>query len=267
MRDYAFPIIGGMEIRAVDTPAVLRVLEPVWLEKPSVGNMLRLRLEAILKWAKSAGYREGENPARWKEHLDNLLPSHVKIAPQVHHPALEYQDVPKLMAELAAVPTVPAQALRFLTLTAARVGEVTGATWDEIDLEAKVWVIPASRMKANRELRIPLSDAAVAILEGIYKESGNAHVFLGARTGSRLSDSMLLLTLKKLRPSTTVHGLRSSFRDWAGNETIFQRETIEAALAHIIGDKAEQAYRRSDALEKRRALMESWAMFCGGTPS
>jgi integrase len=242
--------------------AVLAVLRPLWTARPETASRLRGRIEAVLDAAKAQGHRSEENPARWRGHLSHLLPKRQTLT-RGHHAAMAYADVPVLMARLRADDAIAAHALAFCILTAARTGEVLGALWAEIDMAAKVWTVPAARMKAAREHRVPLSDWALAILETLSPIRTSAFVFPSPRGARPLSHVAMAKVLTRLGAErVTVHGFRSAFRDWAGNETHFAREVAEAALAHVIGDKAEQAYRRSDALEKRRALMDAWATWC-----
>jgi integrase len=265
---YCSPI-RDMPVDQVDTATVLSVLRPHWTRAPETASRLRGRIEKVLNAAKAKGFRSGENPAAWRGHLDHLLPSPKKIrahgdhGDRGHFAALPYADISAFLAELRDRQGVAALALEFAILTAARSGEVRGARWDEIDLEARVWVIPKSRMKAFREHRIPLSDQAMAVLATLSEIRISGLVFPGLRRDQPLSHSALATVLRRMEiKGATVHGFRSAFRDWAGNETGFPREVAEAALAHVIGNAAEQAYRRSDALEKRRALMAAWAAYC-----
>lgn len=246
----------------IDTAAVLAVLKPLWQKKPETASRLRGRIEAVLDAAKAQGHRSGENPAAWRGHLSHLLPKRQKLT-RGHHAAMPYVDVPAFMARLRNLTTTAAMALEFAILTAARSGEVYGARWPEIDADAKVWIIPAHRMKAGREHRIPLSDRAMTIIAELAKAKTGEFVFSGQKASKPLSHVAMAKVIARLEiHNATPHGFRSSFRDWAGNETPFPREVAEAALAHIIGDEAERAYRRSDALEKRRALMSAWANYC-----
>lgn len=252
-------------IGEVSTENVLEVLQPLWQTKQETASRLRGRIERVLDAAKAKGLRSGENPARWRGHLDNLLPRRQKLQ-RGHHPAMPYADVPAFVAELRKREAVAALMLEFTILTAARSGEVVGARWEEIDRKAKIWTIPAARMKAGKEHRVPLSDRALAILdaaEAIKREDG--FLFPGPRKGKPHSNMAMLALLQKRMdlPSVTVHGFRSSFRDWAGERTAFPREVAEAALAHVVGDEVERAYRRGDALEKRRKLMLAWEGFLG----
>ncbi|PNE11949.1 MAG: integrase [Beijerinckiaceae bacterium] len=242
----------------VDTTAVLAVLQPVWQATPETASRLRGRIEAVLDYAKAMKWRSGENPAAWRGHLALILPKRGKLS-RGHHKAMPYPQVPAFMTELRDIESMPSLALQFLILTAARAGEVLGARWNEIDLDAKVWTIPAARMKAGVEHRVPLSESAMAILEKMAEIRTGDFVFAGQRRGASLSDG----AFRSLIPiGATAHGFRSAFRDWCGNETSFPREIAEGALAHATGDATEQAYRRGDALEKRCGLMEAWASFC-----
>ncbi|MBL1258003.1 site-specific integrase [Methylocystis sp. Sn-Cys] len=258
---YAHPAIGPLPVAGIDVGLVLKVLEPIWVSKPETASRLRGRIEAILDWARARGFREGENPARWRGHLDKLLPARSKIRRVEHHAALPYSAIPSFMGELHERDATAARALEFTILTAARTGEVIGVTWDEIDLRERVWTIPASRMKGGRQHRVPLSDAAITILETQAQRREGKFVFSGGN-GRALSNMALLMLLRRMGLDVTAHGFRSSFRDWAGDCTHFPREVIEAALAHVVESKVEAAYRRSDAIEKRRKLMDAWARFC-----
>jgi integrase len=255
--DYCGPILDE-PVDAIDTQAVLGVLQPVWSRIPETASRLRGRIEAVLDYAKAHGLRSGENSAAWRGHLALILPKRQKLSRE-HHAAMDYRDIPEFVGKLRERETIPALALEFLILTAARLGEVLGATWDEFDRDAKVWTIPATRTKAAKEHRVPLSGRALAIVERMAEIRTGDLLFPGQRHGQPLSKA----TLAAFVPSgATVHGFRSSFRDWAGEETSFPREIAEQALAHAAGDATERAYRRGDALEKRRALMQAWAQFC-----
>lgn len=259
--------LRSIQIDAVTTEDVLAVLKPLWQTKQETASRLRGRIERVLDAAKARSLRSGENPARWRGHLDALLPKRQKLQ-RGHHPAMPYEEVPAFLAELRKREAIAALALEFTILTAARTGEVLGATWVEIDRKAKLWTVPAGRMKAGKEHRVPLTGRALEILDLVEKVRGEGDfLFPGPRKGkpfSNMAMSMLLRTRMK-RPEVTVHGFRSSFRDWAGECTSFPREVAEAALAHVIGDEVERAYRRGDALEKRRKLMEAWGKFVTGT--
>jgi integrase len=256
LTEYAAPL-RSLPVDQIETSHVLSVLRPLWSTTPETADRLRGRIEKVLNSAKALGHRTGENPAQWRGHLDNLLPPRKKGD---HHNAMPYPDVPQFMQRLRQHPSIAACALRFTILTAARSGEALGACWSEIDLTAGVWTVPADRMKSSRPHRVPLSGAALGLLRPLYEMRTSDFVFPGQRKDAPLSS--MVKALKIIDPTVTVHGFRSSFRDWAGNETEYARELAEAALAHVIGDKAEQAYRRSDALERRRAMMEDWAVFC-----
>jgi integrase len=217
----------------------------------------------VLDYAKVHGWRSGENPALWRGHLQNVLPARQKLT-RGHHPAMPYRDVPAFMQELREKQAMSAIALEFLILTAARTGEVFGATWDEIDLDSGLWTIPAHRMKAGQAHRVPMSEHAIAILSSRQQARGSDYVFPGQKPGRPLSIMAFDMLMRRMKANDyTAHGFRSSFRDWAGDCTSFPREIAEAALAHKVGDAVELAYRRSDALEKRRTLMQAWADYCG----
>lgn len=253
----------------ITTEHVLAVLQPIWSTKTETASRVRGRIEFMLDAAKAKGLREGENPARWRGHLDKLLAPRQKLQ-RGHMAAMPFGDVPAFVARLREREAVAARALEFLILTAARSGEVRGATWSEIDLEAKVWTVPAPRMKMGKEHRVPLSDRAVAILKEVEPLRGKADlVFPGSKEDAPLSDMVWKALMKRMGvEGVTTHGFRSAFRDWVGDATNFPRELAEAALAHKVGDEVEQAYRRSDALEKRRKLMTAWDRFvAGGTAS
>ena len=258
---YAYPMIGARDVRAVDTADVIAVLTPIWTTKVETASRLRQRIEAVLDYASALGIRSGDNPGRWRGHLDHLLAAPTKVRQVEHHAALPWAEAPAFMAELATRPGIAAKALMFAILTAARSGEVRGATWAEIDVSAQVWTVPASRMKANREHRVPLTKAALAILG----EPGapDALIFPPPRNPSRpLTDPTLTKVLERMgRADLTAHGFRSTFRDWSAETTAHPREVIEHALAHRLKDKAEAAYARGDLFTKRRKLMEDWASY------
>jgi integrase len=258
---YAAPL-RGKPVDTISTEDVLAVLKPIWTEKAETASRLRGRIEKVLDAAKAKGHRSAENPARWRGHLDHLLPKPLKL-PRGHHPAMAYDEVPRFVGELRTREATAARALEFCILTAARSGEVLGLRRSEIDFEKKVWTVPANRMKAGREHRVPLSASAVSILKEAAKANLGDFLFPGHARNRPLSNMAMDMMLRRMkRDDVTVHGFRSSFRDWAGNVSSFPREITETALAHVVGDKAEQAYRRSDALEKRRKLMDAWAAFC-----
>ena len=256
---YAFPILGDMRVGDIETSHVLRVLEPIWDKRAETASRVRGRIESILDAAKVRGYRTEENPARWRGHLAQILPARTKLS-RGHHKAAPYVEVPKILKALRSHRAVGALALEFTILTAARTGEVLGATWEEVDLLKGIWIIPAHRMKAGREHRVPLSDQALAILRSVEK-LGKAHVFPGQR-GGPMSNMAMLMLLRRMDTDVAVHGFRSSFRDWAAECTGYSHEVCEMALAHTISNKAEAAYRRGDLFEKRRRLMADWAVYC-----
>lgn len=255
---YAYPHLGDLPVDKIETAHVLRALEPIWTAKSETAARVRARIEAVLDWAQARGYRSGENPARWKGHLKNLLPARKNMAAVKHLAAMGYAELPRFMGELRALPDMDSHCLEFAILTAARSAEVLGARWSEVDLGARMWVVPASRMKGRREHRVPLSDRALEILEGLPREGE----FVFARKGKALPRDVLQRVLIRVGREETVHGFRSSFRDWAGETTAFPHELMEMALAHAIGNKVEAAYRRGDMLEKRRRLMSNWAEYC-----
>lgn len=257
--DRPCALINQLPVVAVDTAAVVQVLQPLWSTKRETATRLRGRIEATLDYAKAIGLRSGENPARWRGHLDVILSKRTNLA-RAHHSAMAYPEVPQFVQGLRAQDTLTLKALEWLILTAARLSEATGATWDEIDCDAAIWTIPAQRMKAGREHRIPLSIAAMGILRDAAEFcTSSQFIFPGRSRGRPLSGSGFR---KVLPPGVTIHGFRSAFRDWCGNETNYPRELAEQSLAHAVGNAAEQAYRRGDALEKRRGLMQAWADFC-----
>jgi integrase len=261
LETYATPL-RAKPVDSIATDDVLAILQPIWTTKSVTASRVRGRIEKVLDAAKAKGYRQGENPARWRGHLDHLLPKQSKLR-RGHHPALPYQDVAVFVGRLRESDSLAARALELCILTAARSGEILGMRWSEINLDERVWTLPPDRMKAGREHRVPLSERAVAILRQLAETRTGDFVFQGQRKDRPMAHTAMNMTLFRMKADTiTVHGFRSSFRDWAGNETPYPRDLIETALAHVVGDAAEQAYRRSDALEKRRALMETWAMHC-----
>jgi integrase len=267
---YAEPVLGKLAVQAVDTGLVLKVLEPIWQDKTETASRLRGRIEAILDWATVRGYRQGDNPARWRGHLDKLLPARAKVQKVQHHAALPFEQMPTFMATLRAEKSTAARALEFAILTAARTGEVIGARWAEIDLEERIWIVPGDRMKAGREHRVPLSPRAVEILAALKAEiaviqpaGDDSYVFRAGLSAKPMSNMAMLMLLRRMkRDDLTAHGFRSTFRDWCAERTNFPSEVAEMALAHSVGDKVEAAYRRGDLFEKRRALMEQWATVC-----
>ena len=261
MKAYVFPHIGGLSVAAVDTGLVLKCVEPIWKDKTETASRVRNRIEMVLGWATVRGYRTGDNPARWRGHLAGVLPARGKIAKTEHHAALPFIELPGFWATLKEREGVATRALEFLILTAARSGEVLGATWDEIDLKTKVWTISASRMKGGRAHRVPLADPALKILDALPREDGNPFVFVGEH--DRMGKMAMAKVMGRLgRTDVTVHGFRSTFRDWAAERTNYPNHVVEMALAHVIGNKVESAYRRGDLFEKRRKLMAEWARYC-----
>lgn len=260
LRQYAKPLRGKL-VNEITTADVLAVLQPIWQTIPETASRVRGRIENVLDAAKVQGFRDGQNPAAWRGHLKLILPARQKLT-RGHHAAMAIDALPEFMASLRARHAVAARCLEFAILTAARSGETLGACWDEIDLAAKVWIIPPNRMKSAREHRVPLCERALDILAEMQPLRDSEHVFPGQRRCKPLSSMALEMVLRRMEiECATVHGFRSCFRDWAGNRTSYPRELAEHALAHIIGDKAEQAYRRDDALERRRPLMDAWALF------
>ncbi|RQV54257.1 site-specific integrase [Burkholderia cenocepacia] len=257
---YAYPVFESLPVSTIDTTHVMKVLEPIWTTKSETAGRLRGRIESVLDWATVRGYRSGENPARLKGHLDTLLPRLSRVRKVKHHPALPYAELPAFMEALRSEEGIAARALEFLILTATRTNEVIGATWAELSVAERVWIIPADRMKMRKEHRVPLSDQAVAIIKAMEDVKQNDYVFPGARYNKPLSNMAMLQLLERMKCSDiTVHGFRSTFRDWAGETTHFPREVCEAALAHGLKDKAEAAYARGDLFVKRGALMQEWA--------
>jgi integrase len=257
---YCAPI-ASKAAADITTDDVLRVLKPLWLSKPETGSRLRGRIERALDFAKARGMRSGENPARWRGHLDALLPKRLRLT-RGHHKAMAFDDVPAFSKQLRKMPGIAPAALEFGILTAARSGEVLGGQWSEVDLTARVWTVPATRMKGGREHRVPLSDRAVQILTAMHARRVSEFIFPGSKPNRPLSVMALEMVMRRAKIDATVHGFRSAFRDWSGERTMFPREVAEAALAHLVGDQTERAYRRGDALEKRRALMDAWSIFC-----
>jgi integrase len=267
---YAYPTLGTMAVARVDTELVLKVLQqpieakgkkiPLWNARSETAFRLRGRIEAVLSWAKARGMRSGANPAQWRGHLDQLLPARSKVRRVRHHPALPYVELSAFMAKLREQNGVSAKALAFCILTASRTLEVIGARW--VEIEGRMWTVPAERMKAAKQHRVPLSLEAMSLLDEMAAMRTNEFVFPGWKNGKPLSDKALLVLLRYLHPGITVHGFRSSFRDWAAETTNFPNHVVEMALAHAVGDKVEAAYRRGDLFEKRRKLMEAWSAYC-----
>jgi integrase len=259
MEAYVFPKLGAVQVAKIETADVISTLTPIWSEKPETANRVRQRIEAVIDYASALGIRSGDNPARWRGHLDHLLPNPKKVRSVRHHPALPHAEISDFMVALDRRSGVAARALAFTILTAARSGETRGMTWGEVDLDKGIWTIPAARMKAGKEQRVPLTEAAAALL-GNPRDAGKLVFESEAKPGKPISDMSMTAVLRRMGYNgITVHGFRSTFRDWAGEMTGFPREVIEAALAHGIKDKAEAAYARSDLFDKRRELMAAWA--------
>jgi integrase len=262
MRDYVYPVIGSTSVGAVDEPLVLKTLAPIWKTKTVTAKRVRNRIAAVLDYAAACKYRTGTNPARWEGHLEHLLPAPEKIAAVRHHAALPHGELANFIVELRKVGGVTARALEFTILTSARTNETSEAVLAEIDFEERMWVIPAVRMKASREHRIPLSDRAIEILKQLPREANNPHLFIGRRPGSNIGPVAMYRLLRTLRAGVSVHGFRSSFSDWAHDTTGYSNHVIELSLAHSIGSATEKAYRRSDLFAKRQRLMADWAKYC-----
>jgi integrase len=248
--------IADLPVKSIDTDLILRVLTPIWKTKTVTADRLRGRIERVLSWAKGRGLRSGENPARWQGHLDEMLAAPAKIK---HHPALPYPEMPRFMAELRSRDTLTARTLEFTILTASRTSETLQACWSEIDFDAKVWTVPAARIKAARDHRVPLSDRAIAILKERQAHRHGDRIF-------NLADGTMRVLVRRMRVGATTHGFRSTFKDWASERTNVENHVSEAALAHAVGDRVEAAYRRGDALDKRRKLMELWSKYCAQPP-
>lgn len=277
LKTYAYPHIGTMPVAEIDRAAVIKTLEPIWNDKRETASRLRGRIEAILDWATVREYRSGDNPARWRGNLQHALPTH-RIRAVRHHPAVPFDDIQTFMASLRACPGVSARCLEFLILTAARYSEAAGARWDEVDIPNRLWTVAADRMKGRRfrttEHRVPLSKRAISILtarrddreaEGLPCGPGDLVFESPLKRERQLSDQTLTKVLRRLGRAETVHGFRSTFRDWCGERTAFPREVAEAALHHVVGDRVEAAYRRGDSIEKRRRLMDAWSEYCAST--
>jgi integrase len=264
VRTYCSPVFGRLPVQLVDVGLVMKAIEPIWATKPETASRVRGRIERILDWSKVRGHRDGENPARWRGHLDHLLPVRSKVRRVKHHASLPYAELPAFMVALRERDAVAARALEFAILTAARTSEVLGAKWSELDLDARLWTVPAERMKAGKTHRVPLGDRATEIVRNMMIQ-GQQYVFYGDRRAA-LSDMSLLMLLRRMkRQDITSHGFRSTFRTWAAERTSFPREVVEAALAHTVGNKVEAAYQRGDMLDKRRRLMDAWTDFCNNS--
>lgn len=271
LRDYVYPVFGNLPVQDVDTALVMRALsQPVgvdgatlWTAKTETAKRVQGRIEAVLNWSTTSGYRAGDNPARWRGHLDTLLPKPTAVRAVAHHPALPFKEIGSFVADLRAMNGSSARALEFLILTACRTSEVLGARWDELDDDSQVWTIPKSRMKAKKEHKVPLSTRAREIVLMMRKQSTGDYIFEGDKPGRPLSSMALLMMLRRMnRGDLTAHGFRSTFRDWASERTNYPREVCEMALAHTVGDAVEAAYRRGDLFAKRRKLMLAWGTEC-----
>ncbi|HSR77255.1 MAG TPA: integrase arm-type DNA-binding domain-containing protein [Xanthobacteraceae bacterium] len=261
MEQGVYPVIGNLPVRDIDTPLVLKVLHPIWNTKPESASRIRGRIETVLNAAKSAGLRSGENPATWRGHLQNLLPKPQKVRQTAHHPVLPYRDLPAFMQALRLRQGFGARALELTILTAARTAEVLGAQWSEIDFNLRVWAVPATRTKTGKEHRVPLAPCAIDLLQSL--NNGNSEFVFPGNLGKSLSAAAMPKVLELMgRTDITVHGFRSTFRDWAAETTAFPHEVVEMALAHTVGTAVERAYRRSDLFERRARLMDEWARFC-----
>lgn len=265
---YAEPVIGHLPAAEVSTAHVLEILQPIWITKTETASRVRNRIELILDAAKARGLRDGENPARWRGHLDKLLPKRAKVRAVEHHTALPWPDLPAFMDELAKHDALSYAAIRLTILTACRTSEVLGATWDEIDFKSSTWTIPAARMKGGKDHRVPLSTAAEKVLSSLPRVDDSPYLFPGARPGRPLSNLAMLMGLRRMgRGNLTMHGFRSTFRDWSAERTQYPREVCEMALAHKVADGAEAAYWRGDIFDKRRALMSDWAQYATTSPT
>ncbi len=267
LKTYAAPVIGSLPVQSIDTGFVMKVIEPLWTTKPETASRLRGRVEAVLDWAAARNYRSGENPARWRGHLDKLLPERSKVRKVKHHAALPYAELPNFLVALREQEGVAARALEFTILTAARTGESIGSTWGEINWTEKLWAIRGTRMKGGREHRVPLCHRALTILMELkpadLPNAAEQFIFSGGKPGRPLSNMAFMMLLRRMdRGDLTVHGFRSSFRDWAAERMSFPSEVAEMALAHVVGNKVEAAYRRGDLFERRRRIMAEWAKFC-----
>lgn len=270
---YAHPAIGSLPVDRIETDHITRILSPLWTDMSRTAVSLRGYIEQILDYATARGHRSGDNPARWRGHLAHILPSAAKVSRARRHPAMPYRDVTAFYRELTKIGSFQSACLRWLILHASRMSEATGARWSEIDLDAAVWTIPAGRMKAGTEHRIPLSDAAMAMLRELPREAGSDYLFPGARRGRHVSDTSIRNLMRDLgygpggkRGEYVAHGFRSSFRDWAGEVSSYPPHICEMALAHSVGSAVEKAYRRGDMIDKRRGLMEEWAKWCESEP-
>lgn len=266
LEHYAFPLIGDQIIGSIDLPLVLQVLEPIWKTKTETATRVRQRMESVLTWATVGGYREGDNPARWKGNLSEVLPKPDKIRTRKHFTALPWKELPTFMVELRKRPATAARALEFAILTASRSGEVRGATWDEIDFDEQIWRIPDARMKAGKSHSVPLSHAAITLLNALPRFAESNLIFPSTRTG-KLSDMSLTALLKRMNVRVTAHGFRSTFKDWARSTANYPDEVSELALAHVSSDATRAAYARDELLPQRRLQLEDWAAFANALPA
>jgi integrase len=270
LEDYAYPIIGDLDPARIDTAEIVQVIEPIWLRATETASRLRGRIEKVLDRAKVMGLRKGDNPARWKGHLEHLLPRKSKVAPVEHHAALDYRQIGTFVAELRQQGGIAARALEFAILTWGRTGEVMGMRWAELNDAEKMWIVPAARMKANREHRVPLCDRAIEILaemRDIRSRRPSEYVFQGLKDGQPLSNMAFMMTLRRMgHPELTAHGFRATARTWAAEQTNFPHELCELALAHIVSNKTEAPYNRGPGLQKRHQMAEAWCRFCS-TPA
>lgn len=268
LKAYAYPVLGKLDVKAIDMALVLKVIEPIWATKNETASRVRGRIENVLDFAKAHGRRQGENPARWKGNLDHVLPAKGRVHKVKHFAALPYAEIAAFMADLRGREATAARALEFTILTACRTNEALQAKRGEIDLDAKLWTIPAERTKSHREHRVPLSERAVEIVKALPAEEGSDWLFLGDTKGKPPSGMAMAMLLRRMgREDLTVHGFRSTFRDWAAERTSYPNEMVELALAHVVDDKTEAAYRRGDMMDRRRKLMQSWADFCAKAPA
>lgn len=263
LRDHVHPRLGQYDVAGIDTSHVLDVLKPIWLTTPETASRVRGRIEAILDWARAHGFRSGENPARWRWHLALLLPPRSKVAKVRHHPALRFSEMNDFMQQVRAQTGLASLALQLTILTALRTNEVLAAQWDEVDIEAGIWSVPAARMKCGKEHRVPLSMHALQVLRLLLERRASEFIFPSRISGKHLSNMAMLELLRRMnRNDITVHGFRSTFRDWAAELTDYSHEVVEMALAHSVGNKVEAAYRRGDLFAKRSCLMSDWGAYC-----
>jgi len=263
LKTYVYPIFGDVPVKQIETDLVVKVLQPIWRTKTETASRVRGRIETVLDWAKVRGYRDGENPARWRGHLDKLFPKPSELKKEKHHAAIDYAEIGQFMSDLREREGNAAKGLELQILCGSRPGEVVGMIWDEINIKKKIWIIPGERMKAKKEHRVPLSEQAIAIINNQPRIEGVDYVFVGNKSGQPLSNMAFGQLLKRMeRTEITAHGFRSAFRDWTAEQTAYPHELAEMALAHTIKNKAEAAYRRGDMIEKRRQMMQTWADYC-----